>query len=148
MGERVNSFSENLLDLIIEKNVSLREVERKTGVASSQISRYIKNTIPSIDVAVRLASYFDCSLDYLFGLIDDHTNKFKTSKYDLSDFVKKYVLLLEKNKTTNYKTAKANGFSESCMRRWKSNNQLPRLDIVAKIAQSLGSSIDWLVGRE
>ena len=36
-----------------------------------QYSRYLKGSIPTIETTLKIAKYFECSLDYLFGLSND-----------------------------------------------------------------------------
>lgn len=40
-----------------------------------QYSKYLKGSVPTIDVAMEIAKYFDCSLDYLFGLSNTMESK-------------------------------------------------------------------------
>ena len=82
----MDKFSDILSDLIIENNCSLREMERRCGVASSQLSRYLKGTIPNVKVAMTLANYFECGLDYLFGLSDEKQNIFYAN-FDTYNFI-------------------------------------------------------------
>ena len=39
-----------------------------------QYSRYLKGPIPTIETTFKIAKYFECSLDYLFGLSNDKGN--------------------------------------------------------------------------
>ena len=112
-----------------------------------QYSRYLKGSIPTIDVTLKIAKYFDCSLDYLFGLSEDKKNKkYKTFNYDISKFLGNYNKLLKENNITHFKLIKNSEFDESIIRHWKSGS-IPRLDIVYYIAKSLNGSIDDLIGR-
>ena len=140
-------FIENLKELVFETGKSLRQLAEESDVSAMQYSRYLKGSIPTIDVTLKIAKYFDCSLDYLFGLYEDRKNKkYKTFDYDISKFLENYNKLLEENNITHYKFMKNSEYDESIIRHWKSGS-IPRLDIVYYIAKNLNGSIDDLIGR-
>ena len=140
-------FIENLRDLITETNKSLRQLAVESNVPAMQFSRYLNGSIPTIETTLKIAKYFECSLDYLFGLSSSkETNKYTTYDYDISKFLANYDKLLKQNNTTHYKFMKASGYDESIIRHWKSGS-IPRLDIIYYIAKNLGSSMDNLIGR-
>lgn len=140
-------FRENLKDLILETGKSLRQLAEESGVSPMQYSRYLNGSIPTIDITLKMAKCFDCSLDYLFGLSDEKgQGKYKTCEYDISKFLENYEKLLKENKLTHYKFIKASEFDESIIRHWK-NGSKPRLDIIYYIAKNLNSSMDSLIGR-
>ena len=140
-------FIENLRDLITETNKSLRQLAVESNVPAMQFSRYLNGSIPTIETTLKIAKYFECSLDYLFGLSNDkETNKYKTYDYDISKFLGNYDKLLKQNNITHYKFMKSSGYDESVIRHWKSGS-IPRLDIIYSIAKNLGGSMDNLIGR-
>ena len=142
----MDKFSEILKDLIEDKGLSLRKIAEASGVSANQYSKYLKGAIPTIPVAVRLSNYFEHSIDFLFGLIEDDKNFKFNNAYDLTDFVSKYENLLETNKTTHWKFAKKYGLSESALRHWRYGD-IPKLDSLIIIALNLSTSIDYLIGR-
>lgn len=138
-------FQEILKELIAEKSISLRTLSKESGVSAVQYSKYLHGAYPTIDVAIKIANYFNCSLDYLFGV--SNVNIFKTYKdYNIKDFVERYKKLLETNNTSHYKFAKTHNLSESCLRHWK-YGQIPKIESLIIIAINLSSSIDYLIGR-
>lgn len=140
-------FIENLKGLIAESNKSLRQLASESGVSAMQYSRYLSGSIPTIGVTIKIANYFNCSLDYLFGLSDEEeNNKYTTFNFDINLFIENYNELLKQNNTTNYKFMKQGGYDESIIRHWKGGS-LPRLDVVYYIAKNLGGSMDKLLGR-
>lgn len=60
----------NVLDIIKElakeKNISLAELERRTGLSSGSITKWAKSA-PSADKLSKIAEYFHVSTDYLLG---------------------------------------------------------------------------------
>ena len=79
-------FTENLKDLINESNKSLRQLAAESGVSAMQYSRYLNGSIPTIDIILKIAKFFDCSLDYLFGL----SNERKVKKYTTYNYKFQY----------------------------------------------------------
>ena len=57
-----------------------------------------------------------------------------------------FTLLSEKNITVS-KLSKAIGISDDLISQWKKGLQKPSLDVVLKIADYLGVSLDYLLGR-
>lgn len=143
----MNDFVEILEGFISGKKLSLENLSVQCKVSSSQLSEYLRGTmIPSVKNAVKLSNFFNCSIDYLFGLSEDK-GKNLGKNYDLSGFIYRYESLLRNNKTTNYKFCKENNLSESMIRLWK-RGQNPSISTLYIIASKLCSSIDYLIGRK
>ena len=140
----MDCIADVLEDLIDESGMSLRSLAKASGVSSTQYSDYLRNSIPTIKVADRICKYFKCSFDYLCGLDDKRFGAF--GDYDPNKFLSRYNDFLKENNISNWKLAKSLGFSESCMRHWCCG-QVPRLDVIIKIAYKFSISIDYLLGR-
>ena len=140
----MDKFADILADLIKEKGLSLRKIASLSNVSATQYGKYLKGAYPTIEVAVRISDFFCCSLDYLFGINDN--NVYSNTNYDLSKFIPRYLKLLKENDITHWKFAKENDLSESCLRHWK-YGETPKIESLIKIATSLSSSIDYLIGR-
>jgi len=138
-------FSDILEDLIQEKNISLRKISQMTNLSAMQLSKYLHGSIPNINSALILANYFNCSLDYLFGL-SNIKKSIDYNNFELNKFITRYEKLLIKNNTNNCKFSRKCDFSESLLRYWK-NGGLPKMENIIKIATNLGTSIEYLIGR-
>jgi len=141
----MDKFADILKDLKDDKELSLRQLAEKSKVSAIQYSKYLRGSYPSIDVAVRIANFFECTLDYLFG-ISDNNKKFKQPKYDISKFVPRYLNLLKEHGITHWKFAKSINMSESCLRHWQYGDK-PKIETLILIATNLSCSIDYLIGR-
>lgn len=60
-------FWERYSDLCNSKNTKPNPVGKQIGVASSTISQWKNGSIPNGETLIKLADYFDCSVDYLLG---------------------------------------------------------------------------------
>lgn len=58
-----------------------------------------------------------------------------------------FVDLLQKKGVTPYKVAKATGIGNSTFTDWKNGRSTPKLDKLAKIADYLDCSVDYLLGK-
>lgn len=139
----MDKFCEILKDLIEDKSLSLRKIEKECGISSSQLSRYKNGIIPTIDILIKLSNYFDCSIDYLVGMVEDR-GKSKNISFDLNKFIDNYIHLLKCQNITHWKFAKNNNFNEACLRHWK-NGEIPKTSTLIIIALGLGVTIEELI---
>lgn len=65
---------QRIKDLASEKGVSLAEIERSTGLSSGSITKWDKSS-PSSDKLLKIAVYFNVSMDYLVGNERSNSNK-------------------------------------------------------------------------
>ena len=142
----MEDFKDRLKELIEESGLTLRQLSSKIQISTSQLSRYLNGTIPTLTVAVKIANYFNCSLDFLFGISEKLNGNFKET-FDIEKFIDRYQDLLIKSNTTHYKFCQKYTLSESSLRHWKSGN-IPSLENLIFIANTLLSSLDYLVGRK
>lgn len=136
-------FKENLKDLIEDKGLSLRKIEKESGISSSQYSRYLKGIIPSIEVLTKIAKYFNCSIDYLVGFEEDK-GYYKEHTFSIDKFLDNYSNYLSARNITHWKFAQANNFNEACLRHWK-NGEVPKTTTLITIAQALNITLEELI---
>lgn len=61
-------FSARLGNLIAEKKISMQTLSTEIGVSRQAISQYCNgSTVPNADKLLKIAEYFNVSLDYLCG---------------------------------------------------------------------------------
>lgn len=57
-----------ILELLIDKNISQKELAQKLNIAPSTLNGYLKgHRSPDYQTLIRLADFFDVSTDYLLG---------------------------------------------------------------------------------
>jgi transcriptional regulator with XRE-family HTH domain len=65
------SFRSRLVETRKKRNISQAELASRVGLHSNALGRYERGeAIPSVEVATKLASELEISLDYLTGLSD------------------------------------------------------------------------------
>lgn len=69
--EFMNKFAERLKELRMENKLSQTSLADALKVSQPAIARWEKNLqIPNIDIAIKVARYFNVSTDFLLGLKD------------------------------------------------------------------------------
>ena len=67
-----DEFSERLKELRVSNNLTLEELARGINSTRATICNFEKqNKRPSLEMLLKLATYFDVSLDYLMGRTED-----------------------------------------------------------------------------
>ena len=67
----MSSFSDRLKELRDSRELSQLDLARKIGVSQRAVSYYeLGKNIPTLDVLIRIADFFDVTLDYLVGRRD------------------------------------------------------------------------------
>ncbi|MBQ7977832.1 MAG: helix-turn-helix transcriptional regulator [Clostridia bacterium] len=143
----MEKFSDILKDLIEEKGKSLRQLAIDSGVSANQYSKYLRGSFPTLEVAVKIANYFNCSLDYLFGLTETFNHdKYRSKDVELKVFVPRYLKELEYINLSHYKFSQLHNVSESNLRHWQYGD-VPKIETLIFLSKNLSTSIDYLVGR-
>ena len=63
-------FPEQLTFLLKHFNVTKYRMEKDTGLAEKTVNRWHNGkTQPTVDSLIRLAKYFDCSVDFILGRV-------------------------------------------------------------------------------
>lgn len=143
----MEEFKIRLQELINEKGSSKEELSSVLELSSASVisSWTTGRKIPRLNNAIKLANYFSCSLDYLFGFTDDNDkNTFNKSKpFDLQ--LKK--ILKDKN-ITQAKLVDETNFSKGNISSWLYSKSQPDMPTVIRLAEYLNVSLDYLAGRE
>lgn len=139
----MNQFQESLQDLLVEHNLSRLALSKKLNISSETIDGYFnKNLYPDINIAKNMAKFFNCSLQYLFGLTDDPSIK---EKNNLS-FIDTLTILIKQSGKSVYKTMKELKISEYNYYRWKKGTK-PLTSTIIYIADYFKVTVDYLAGE-
>ena len=161
-----------------EKGISQSALAEILGLGKSAVSDYEKQgkSLPKLDTIIKMAHYFDVSVDYLagvtdnrvplngthvqlppqttmaeYGLIKQVANLLIASKLpfkdsDFSEFPEKLKLLRLKTKTSQKQLAEALALCHSAISAYESGKHMPYIDALINISKYFNTSIDYLIG--
>lgn len=140
----MNKFQETLQDLLNENNLSRLALAKELHIGASTINGYFNcDYYPTIEIAIKMSTYFSCSIHYLLGLTEDRTNYGKCTNKNFFDI---FDELLKNNHLSIAKALKDLGMSEYNYYRWK-NGKFPKTNNLIIIANYFDVTVDYLVGR-
>ncbi len=139
-------FSDILCELMNEKSVSPQDIQNYLeGTSISKIYAWIEGrNIPLIDNLIKLADYFNCSIEYLIGRTQDVGNSnFKPAPpFDLQ-----FKKILKEKKISQYRLLKDKVISCGNIDFWLNKKKIPSVSSIVKLADYLQVDIDYLLGR-
>lgn len=139
-------YAERLNELFFDNQTNVIEVENHTNIPKSTLYRYLKaETIPSVDMLIKLADHFRCSIDYLIGLDND---SYYTASYNCAPFSERFRFLLNKFQVSKYKLNKELGLPDTSLYNWQNGKREPSIESIIKLAEYFNCSVDYIVGRE
>ena len=139
-------FKKVFNDLLDENNLSAKQLGKLIDINHNSVYLYDKNKYPDIANAVKIANYFNCSLNYLFGLDFDSNSYSYKSTYNIKEFINRYQYLLKKFNVSNHKVSIQAKTNESSYWLWRKGSE-PKIETLIKLAQYFNVSIDYLIGR-
>ena len=145
----MNQFQESIQDLMNEHKLNRVMLAKAVGVTSTTINGFFNyDYYPQIELAIKLSNYFDCSIDYLFGLTD-----VKTKEYDLDmnkvmqNFNDNISSMLKSSGVSNGKAMRDMGMGEFTLYRWR-RGMFPKTVTLIAVAKYFGVSVEYLLGHE
>ena len=138
--ERVR-FLSNMYDY------SQTDIANGTGISKNQISKYVSGIyLPTLKNALKLSKFFDCSLDYLFG-IENIPNKYNAPLgepiFDI--FLERLEKLTLDNSLLSI--CKEFNLTRNSFYEWKYKRTFPTMENLIKLALAFNVSIEFLIGR-
>lgn len=139
------NFADNLNNLMNCNNLNVSNLSKETNIARTAILRYTnKKGLPSLKIAIKLADYFNCSLDFLVGLTDRPEFCKVNSK---NCFIKNLKKQMDINNVGVSALAAKCGFENSNVAKW-AKGAYPSLDILVTLAVFFDCTLETLIGRE
>ncbi|OTN87563.1 hypothetical protein A5819_000009 [Enterococcus sp. 7E2_DIV0204] len=95
---------EILKELSKEKKISIRQLEMKFGYSNGYLAKW-KNNTPNSEELIKLADYFDVTVDYLLGRTDERTVNINSDEEysDLIMMFRKGEKIVPENKKEDYR---------------------------------------------
>ena len=142
----LSKLPERLKFLMLDHdNIKSDALGKMTGISGSTIRRFLRGeNLPSLAMAVKLADFFECSLDFLAGEIEIDR---KVTPRPLPPFYENLRKVMKERNITRYFLAhKTSDIRDSHFSNWTQGDQ-PKLISVCILAKHLKVSLDYLVGR-
>ena len=130
----MSNFAEILNDLMIEHDINdATHLARVLDLGDSTISRYRNgHRLPSLECIVKIADYFNCTIDYLLGLEKENYPQEFLPCPPFADRIKYF--LDRSNYSTRYIYLSA-GVTKARFYDWKNGVSIPTIENVIKLAQ-------------
>ena len=138
-------FKKNFMQLVGNMDCNNTDAARLIGIdyrVYKSIMEYGK--LPKPLTLVRIADYFDLSVDFLLGRSAQRS--FVRAETP-TPFPQRYAALKRKRGLTDYAVAQKLFISTSYPAAWKKFGFLPSLENLVMLAELFGVSLDYLLGR-
>lgn len=140
----LSNFVDCIQDYIDREGITLNRFSERVGIALSAIIKWNNlEYFPTIESVIKIADYFECSIDYLFGL----SERREVTTVPSGGFLEAFEALCNKMGVSHYKVAKECQFGQSMISKWK-RGKFPKCETLIKIAGYFECSIDYLIGRK
>ena len=139
------SFQKRFKSLLEESDYSRSEIAKLIPLSQSTLSNALTyGIIPSTKTLIKIADFFDISINVLLGKTDIE-DFYKSSSP--ASFLPRFESLCSEKEVTHYKVAADCLFDKSNISRWISKGFLPELEILELLCDYFNVSPDYLLGR-
>ena len=143
--ERSEEFKQRFMELISHLDGKISDIPK---ILNIDYNVYIKikelGIIPKPIILIRIADYFNISIEYLLGRTNN--SYFEKSNMKLS-FLDRYQALKAEKHLTDYVIAQKLHISTSYTTNWKNKHYIPSIINLILLSEELKVSIDYLLGR-
>lgn len=143
--EHSEEFKQRFLELVSDLDCKKSEIPKLLNI---DYNVYIKITefgiFPKPVVLIRIADYFDISVEFLLGRTNNsYFFKAETAK----TFLERYQALKAEKNLTDYAIAQKLHITTSYTTNWKNKNYMPSIINLIELSEIFKVSIDYLLGR-
>ena len=143
--DNLSRFVESLQELMVQRNITPENIHQAANLSLNVIYAWQrKAAMPNLISLVTLADYFNCSVDYLCGCVEQPS--FVKSDTP-SSFPERFRLLLTEKGITRRRLSAQTKISMCGIQRYLTGTGRPLLDNLIKLAVFFDYSIDYLLGR-
>lgn len=134
-------FYSQLIKLCKERNIKPTPLVKSLGLSPGNLKRWENGASVNSDILSKFAEYFDVSIDFLLGRIEDN---FDNNPLQLT--INQYISeIIKANKITQKELAIKIGVSTSTLNNWlKLGRSIPS-EYIAPICESLGVQFETLL---
>lgn len=140
------TFRDRLIELKNGASLSCTDLAKGIHCSNSTISRYINDLrMPKTKIFIKLADFFCCSVDYLYGVADD----FEEKEYlPCPLFSEQIPFLLKFLNVSALQFCIETDISSTEFYMWKNNKKTPSIESIYKISKFYDYSMDFILGRK
>ena len=139
------SFQKRFKSLVEDSDYKRSELAKLIPLSQSTLSNALTyGIIPSTKTLMKIADFFDISINFLLGKTDIE-DFYKSSSP--ASFLPRFESLCSEKEVTHYKVAADCLFDKSNISRWISKGFLPELEILELLCDYFNVSPDYLLGR-
>ena len=143
--EHSEIFKQRFLELIDDLDCKKSEIPTMLNI---DYNIFIKITefgiIPKPVVLIRIADYFNISVEYLLGSTN---NAFFLKADKETTFLNRYQVLKSEKNLTDYAIAQKLHITTSYTTNWKNKKYIPSIVNVIELSEIFKVSVDYLLGR-
>ena len=139
------TFPERLTELMAEKEIKSRDLAANIGVSNSTVADWKRGKFHLfLSNAIKLADFFECSIDYLVGRSNDYSN---FSSKPCPSFYPQFIAVMKECGVSTYRLRLDSAISGRHLTKWKQGAD-PLIVTLITAADFLKVTLDHLVGRE
>ena len=138
-------------DIARTREITMKSILESCDLGSNTFSHMLHGKVIASDSLARIADSLNCSVDYLLGRTDTPILLFENRKnsqetgYSSSEVAAQIKEKLKEKKITAKKMLSDLGLSSATLGHYEKS--MPKADNLALIADYLGVSVDYLLGR-
>lgn len=140
-------FQNRFIDLISELDLNKKtDITNKIGITyATFVKIYNYGILPSVPILIRIADYFEISIEFLLGNTNNET--FSKSIKVVSFRTRLEELRIKKGITTIYELSQITHIHRNNIAQWLKKDYIPTIDDLIILANLFDVSIDYLLGR-
>lgn len=143
--EHSEKFKQRFLELIGDLDCKKSEIPKLLNIDYNVYTKITEfGIIPKPVVLIRIADYFNISVEYLLGRTNN-TDFFKAET--VTPFLERYQVLKAENNLTDYAIAQKLHITTSYTTNWKNKKYMPSIINLIELSEAFNVSIDYLLGR-
>lgn len=143
--EHSEKFKQRFLELIGDLDCKKSEIPKLLNIDYNVYTKITEfGIIPKPVVLIRIADYFNISVEYLLGRTNN-TDFFKAETE--TPFLERYQVLKAENNLTDYAIAQKLHITTSYTTNWKNKKYMPSIINLIELSEVFKVSIDYLLGR-
>ena len=139
------TFQKKFQAIVEDSDYKRSELVKLIPISQSSLSNALTyGIIPSTKTLVKIADFFNVSINYLLGKTDAE-DFFKSST--TNTFLSRFESLCLEKQVTHYRVASDCFFDKSSISKWFSKNFIPELEIIELLCDYFKVTPDYLLGR-